>query len=203
MDSLTTEVAGLVEVAVLLRLSRLGDRGDDLEYRSLRWALFGREIEREGSSGSSVPKRLTRMGTRTANSLRRAGPVTSTCATAARPTSASSRLRSRVSRRTAPHHMPARRSAQARRSTRAPPAASASAPSVAAAGPSNSAAWVSRRRRASARPTQRAAARACAAGIRSRARASTPGVRHRSTSGSSCSRVAGPIPGTASSSSTD
>ena len=45
MDSLTAEVAGLVEVALLLGLPGLDDGGDHLEKRTLRGHLLRREVE--------------------------------------------------------------------------------------------------------------------------------------------------------------
>ena len=102
----------------------------------------------------------------------------------------------------APHQRPARTSARPSSGTRARSTAAEGGetpPSPRAGGP----AWASRRRRASARPAQRDAARRCAAGTRSRTFRFMTVAAHRSTSGRSCARRAGPIPGTASSSSTD
>ena len=64
-----------------------------------------------GSRIDSSPKRRIWAGTRRSNGERRAGPVTTTIARSAVPTSSESGLRSSASSRALPHHQPASASA--------------------------------------------------------------------------------------------
>ncbi len=65
------------------------------------------------SRNCDVPKRRTSPGTRTANGVDRAGPVTTTRAAAVWPMRSASTLRSSASLRSVPHHSPASASAVA------------------------------------------------------------------------------------------
>ena len=98
------------------RRSHLPDRGAATSTGSSRIEPWGGDRptgsrSRTGSRTSRSPKRSMRAGTRSANCVRRAGPVTVTRATAARPISADIGLRSIASSRSAPHHDPRERQA--------------------------------------------------------------------------------------------
>ena len=149
---------------------------------------------RTGSRTSRPAKRSTRAGRRIAYCVRRAGPVTTTRATAARPISAVSGLRSIASIRSEPHHQP--------------PSASPSASSA------NRARGACRRHDGGEDRQRRDGERPAPVSIggrdpRAEARQQQVGnverepPDHGTTSSRSSSIVAGPIPGTASSSSTE
>ena len=194
VDALAAQVLGLVETAV-----GCGRLGASIVATSSRTAPCGGarpsgSSRRAGSSNSARSKRLTRTGTRTANFPARAGPVTSTWASPASPMRAASALWSSSFSRIEPHHTPTSASPSASAASRRAPARNgahrtASAATTAAAPPT-------RTTSARPRPTQSEPGEQVRGPDRLRA-------HHRSTNSFSCSRRAGPIPGTASSSSTD
>ena len=113
LDPLFLQVGGLVEAAALRRPRQATDATSSSTAPCAGARPRG-SSSRLSSRGSSAPKRTTRTGTRTANSLVRAGPVTSTRASALSPACPTSREASSASRRRLPHHQPPARSAAAR-----------------------------------------------------------------------------------------
>ena len=95
-------------------------RGAPIVTRRTRMAPCGGErptgsSSRTRSRSARASNRRASAGTRIANGVFRAGPVTTTVAPADRPISGANTLRSRASSRTLPHHQPTRTSANARR----------------------------------------------------------------------------------------